>query len=308
MFDKLIFNTSGEKTEMHSLLIQSSYACSINCSGCYLKTREDFDSQIMMDPVVFHALLERFCDRKAFPNCWTNEITISIDCLSPKIYQRETLIKYLNIKQYSKFNNGPRIHLTANSLKELNKYPNSAEIQSAKLLSLSNIYHDDLLALRLLRNNGVRIGWNYVVPTNIESGNPKDDIEDFVKIVDEIDQVYLILQKGNVSRTTQAVKSWSKRVGLLETLPESVTKKIILDQCMVNALDHKMNPKLVTGCSSNISIFHVWPNGSVTGCPYKQEKTRPADTVDGIIQNIEKARESWDFTNCIISKVTKETK
>jgi hypothetical protein len=73
--------------------------------------------------------------------------------------------------------------------------------------------------------------------------------------------------------------------------------KIILDGCYLDSLPN------ASGCGANINKVVVWPDGSVSGCPYAlKPQTGPASTSDGVVANIRKALSrsgtQWSFNAC----------
>lgn len=69
---------------------------------------------------------------------------------------------------------------------------------------------------------------------------------------------------------------------------------ISIDRCLDDIIRYEIDG---TTCGANISFMHVWPDGSVTGCPCKKKSnTMTAMTAENIIKNIEYLSRSTQAT------------
>ncbi len=79
----------------------------------------------------------------------------------------------------------------------------------------------------------------------------------------------------------------------MERLPTNVRNKVSVDGCLQDTIKYT---KTGFGCSSNVSRVQVWPDGSVTGCPYAFSSDGPiGKTAEDILDNIISARKQYDF-------------
>jgi len=239
----------------------------------------------------YYRLLDTFSFQEN--KCLANEISISLNCLDLYYPSDRLATHYLDILPY--LSRGSKIQVVVHSLKELAIYPNYSNILEIQSLCLSNIEMSDIEALKKIRDHGVRITWNYI-PDN-------RPMENILSIAQHIDAIYLLLRKlplwSCYSEIEAQAISWLEiDIDVIKDLKRKLGSKAIIDTCIQDALCYQIDG---TGCSASISKFHIWADGTVTGCPYISDSiTPPTNTVEGIIQNIHLAAERYDWYWCYI--------
>lgn len=307
---KSILSISPLKLEANAIFIQPTRWCAGQCTGCYVKNHCQTNYN-MGSENFFYLIKTCFEDKKL----WANQITISLDILPKDENQRYEMVSmlwwiHLAIVMFKDKEEKPEVHLTVKSLSVLKEYCEeilsnqslSEILQYFDMISFSHIAPDDREELNSLRQY-THINYNYLVNTDIGGHYSSVEVE-----LPYVDSIYLILKKQPVGSEIDIEK---ERVNIkaylefVETLKKDKFSKVIIDTCVEDCLLHKRNPK--RGCAANVSKFQIWPDGSVSGCPYKHKAyTNPTLTVEGMIQNLHKARESYDFEKCYIAKIVKE--
>jgi hypothetical protein len=88
---------------------------------------------------------------------------------------------------------------------------------------------------------------------------------------------------------------------MLGRLPEHVRSKTNVDGCLEDTIRFS---RTGFGCSSNVSRLQIWPDGSVSGCPYAfNGSTPPGLSLEDLLANIRAARETYDFDRCHLPDV-----
>jgi len=148
------------------------------------------------------------------------------------------------------------------------------------------------------------VNYNYLIPRNVNKNNIKKHVKHLTEMGEMVDHIYLVIYKDPVgrARNPEAIAKSQRNMAndrfyieqMQKHLPAHIKNKINIDGCLKDV--EKFN---ITGygCSSGISRFQVWPDGSVTGCAYgdKSISKRIGMSAEGILQNIKKARGSYDF-------------
>jgi hypothetical protein len=302
---------SEDHTEVNALFIQPTYSCANKCPGCYVQAhRRSLQPQLsasawgrLMD-VFFHNL----------NGCWANQITLSVDNLpvheKPGRERMLETYKHFNelIRADDRREDRPELHMTVHDMHSLAEYYQCTIPPNVDILSVSNLLTADESGVQGIRNNlGIKVHWNLMF-----WGSPGERDIDYVdSVAPFVDKIYFIFRKSLVGRLrglVQAGRDEENMVRDLEFLHRIQTKahedtrqKIIVDGCYQDALEFK---KSGYGCCSSVSRFQVWPDGSVSGCPYAyRSATGFAGGVAGVIKNIHQARDRYDFNMCHIPQV-----
>ena len=303
-----IFDARAERPVINALFIQPTYCCARSCKDCYVKEHERSGKQVSVTEMA--RLFELFHGSRG-GEC--NQITISMDVV-PHNHQpsrdwmigfaQEVRIAQLNIYPESAV---PEVHMTFKDIESFHEYECHVTgfLGQVALISLSDIKREDLSYIRALskRYPQLAINYNHMSPEYLTNGSWNDHVELMEQILMEVDSVYLIAQKTplGTDRDLLMVARDNKRMfhdlTYFKKLRNDIgSGKFLVDGCIKDVINFELEG---FGCSSNVSRFQVWPDGSVSGCAYaKRADTSSAATAEGIIENIRKSRETYNFKQC----------
>lgn len=311
-----ILNCSSDSLEVNALFIQPTYDCGGNCKGCYVKAR---NKQGQINPKEIINLVWRFVMGQN--GCRANQITCSIDQWN--VDQSDALHYFLMelagvlMTSAVKREVRPEVHLTMRSPQTLKEYTwydyielyKSIDMVSYSTLSNTKEENTDIKDICRL----TKVNYNHLIPANITSQNIAEYVKNIAKIGENVHSIYLIVNKDLQRKELSQEEFAIARAKLIhditvintlrERLPKSVWKKCNIDGCLQ---DIRRSRRTSYGCSSNVSRFQVWPDGSVSGCPYAasgigEGRTR---TVQDILANIKEARATYDFgERCTLRKI-----
>jgi hypothetical protein len=308
---------------VNALFLQPTTLCARNCNGCYVKgfeKNENFttDSRTNAQLSVFEDLLNKINRDSRY---LVNQLTLAVDTL-PSIENQlqnefdfyHLLVVYLHFLGASRANRTSSLeaefHITVHTVKDLLAYINFTVDKTRNnikypldMVSISHLNPTDGLAVDTIRtyfsqnNKPVDINWNLTVDPSINIQKIMDTFEETARLVDS---VYLVLHKPSTGSHLQekAYTDWVRFAEYIKTLDPSIQKKVHLDGCISDA---KRFISTGFGCSSNTSRFQIWPDLSVTGCAYNQNRiTSATTTFDGLVENIYKASKQYEFSSCKI--------
>lgn len=296
---------------IHHLFVQPTYWCKLNCKGCYVKGHEK-----AQDPDVYIGLSDW---QYLFDEIWlgalyVNQISVSLDPLPTLQFARDYMRNHFSMITNTAFRNrnntlarGPELHVTAFDISTWYDYANSVlptNVLQVDLLSISNIKVEDIPALKKLRKEGCQtLNFNHLVPWGVTSRNIDKHVEKLNLIGKYVDIIHLVINKpimdkepprlvqmGRVSRMRTDVAYIGT---LMKRLDPEVRQKLHVDRCLQDV--HKFQQD-GHGCSANISKFTIWPDGSVSGCPYAGNGiTKSSGSPHGIVANIREAAKQYEF-------------
>lgn len=300
-----ILNCSPDSLEVNALFVQPTYDCAGNCKGCYVKARNQ-NQQISVLELV--NMLWRFIKKRG--GCWANQITCSIDENDPTKGTKS--LEFFNetlhiLRTASSLSDKPKVHFTCKSIETIKQYTivtNPAQhVGLLDMISFSTIKQSDIPNIIKLKPL-VDVNYNHLIPANITSQNIAEYVENIAKIGENVHSIYLIINKDPQGIELNQEEFAIARAKLIhdiavintlrEKLPKSVWKKCNIDGCLQ---DIRRSRRTGYGCSSNVSRFQVWPDGSVSGCPYAASGVGEGrtKTVQDILENIKEARATYDF-------------
>lgn len=320
-------NTTGDRLEVNALFIQPTRWCAHNCKGCYVKAHESTTEQTPQEQQL--RLFQLFYDGIV---AHANQITISLDTLPENEEQRRHMTGLISeIIRYLSDNHQPgvQIHITARDIDTLKEYDlhhwqweqftvvslsNITETQAAGAYTRQGSENSAFTATNELRDTigiGVHLNWNYSPPPNMSSLDIDKHIDKFINIAKSVNSVYMIAHKSPVGKhrdpTTRLHdrSRWRSDILCMKTIlnrvPADIKKKIQIDGCIRDVVREATTG---FGCSSGISRFQVWPDGSVSGCPYAHKgNTGPGRTANEIIENIRKSRKVYDYERCHLPEI-----
>ena len=325
-----ILRVIDEQTcEVNALFIQPTTWCANNCKGCYVKSYCTAETQV---PWHEHKkLFDMFYHNQ--DGCWANQITISIDNLGNQpSEQQEHMVHWFSypisslILDKREPGERPVVHMTLHTIDHFYKYVNRWGGKTAQscmtaldMLSLSRIAVGQLDELSTFIAEGANINYNHMIPADITTKNVDTYVDKIRRIGEVVNSIYIIIFKESMGKKlpmgnkADAAKWKLRRMSRLShelavintlrsRLPKHVWQKVRVDGCLQ---DSAKNLRTGESCSSNVSRFQVWPDGSVTGCPYALHSDGPyGRTAHNILENIRRARGKNEFERrCYIPKV-----
>lgn len=298
------------KQYISALLLQPAKRCTRNCNNCYLQLFNGNDTQGFR---LHHDLLSKIYSLD--PPIVTRQLTIGLNPLPRTgLYRRRAIsffIRTARIVARRSNKDPPELHLTFSDLGSCYDYFMGADRFHRKedvkalsefkrnitLVSISNL---DIRRYKISRMHWLkkRINWNWM-PRRGE----KIDLQEVMRTLELVKSCYLIFEKrplGMEQDVRQLAAFIRLYVLLKEKLPYELFKKIHLDRCIEAAIQYS---KTGYGCSSNVSVFHVWPNGYPTGCPYNVIGLhRYTFSMGKTIKEIARRRGIYEFDDCKIPK------
>jgi len=212
---------------------------------------------------------------------WANQISISVDELPEPVdevtlRQRRHMIYFLVsvlncLNNKYKPDDAPEVHLTMRSPRTLEDYMEAgipfSFFSAADLISFSDLSSGPVDTCTRLVDAGVQVNYNRVDCTMLPRYLPP------------VSSIYTLVEKPH-----------GKLRGIMIMPPNDFFQ---WDIC----LHHLEN----NNCNANISKFQVWPDGSVSGCPYKETSdTGPTLTAEGVVDNILKSSRCNNFEECCL--------
>lgn len=299
-----IFNTLNTR-HVDNLFIQPTMWCAFNCIDCYVKASSV--SSLAIPLKFWQALMHSYIFQKN--ECYANQITISIDSLPKnnslqKDYMKNVFDTYSALAvQAQSFLEKPELHITIHDINVLNQDYKALDLLSIKrvfdLISFSWITMEDIPMIQEIRKTKTLVNWN-CMPNGISAERLANKL---TELAPHLDQIYLILNKDPIGKSgsmeigKHKMKYYTDIAGfLMKNLATDVKAKIQIDGCVQIASKYQTSN---LGCSSNISRVQVWPDGTVSGCPYAGSTIgkRP-ELFEDLLENISRSRKQYDFKKC----------
>lgn len=340
-----------KEVHINALFVQPTTYCAKNCSGCYVKGHENISGANSLPADTLGLLIrQNFLTRNSFvgsdspwPAFSFNQITMALDTL-PRDNKHHERVMRDHFKSYcaglyTNHDKNTEYHLTVNQIGDLIEYFCSSGEEKEKgiysledrlefcrtnfdsvnkrvfagflgldMLSISMLTSRDIEDIKALKNVYQQtINWNYQPWGPVEK-----QLKNIKEVLPYVDSMYYIINKpdlGHKLRETTVEGYFELLDRMQKELPRELWNKITVDGCVTDA---KKYVKTGFGCSSNVSRFQIWPNGAVSGCPYKHKATTgPLDKGDnltlpelalfqGLLKNIREAAQTYEFNSCKI--------
>jgi hypothetical protein len=309
---KPILNLSGPRVEVNALFIQPTRWCALNCKGCYVKEHQGGEEGFHTPWNEQFRLFRKFYDGR---EAWANQITISVDDVHPDFTKGKHMVLFLDAvlatlrEDKRPKEDKPEVHITCHTMQTLEQYFPRLEWNDFNLFSmvsfsvLSKKDEVPLMIVKAARRN--IINYNMLIPKYDPRTVDWDAEAEWIRtIAGVVDHIYMVIFKSPVG----GVRDLNVRIGdtnrmasdivyiqnVLERLPPDVKAKVTTDGCLSDTVQFVRNKQF--GCSSNVSRFQVWPDGTVSGCPYAFSGNGSiGKTAEDILENIKEARKRYDF-------------
>lgn len=292
----MLFNR--DKIDIDVLFIQPTNYCGNNCKECYLKKRK-FAAQVPLEEEI--ELFKKFYNKEGVS---TNQIVISVDKLPISSNEKKFLLSYLKsilslLVPSNKLN--PSVSLTIDSIPTYLDYRENIKTgwENLTRISFSSFFPEEEKTLKEIKKLGVKTNLNYKISNNTIVNST---IQDLLLKQNYFDSLYLIMEKSPISKTNNddPLNIINKIDQIYKSLSQAIKNKITLDYCI---LSRKEFLKTGNYCSANITRFQVWPDGSVSGCPYaKESNTKNALASLDILSNIVESKKVYDFEKCYLCR------
>jgi hypothetical protein len=250
---------------------------------------------------------------------WANQITLSIDNLSKQpnqySYMKEYLSSVLNIvsKDTRSKDQRPELHITVHNLDALGEYQLPQIYSLVDVISVSSQHNKDFNAdgLASIFPRKWIFNRNFMVPRDVGQWTQEDfDYQlTYKNYLYCYDHVYFLINKLPLGtpKPIDIEKQKAYLAGamrLYTLLKQDLGDKISLDSCVSDSQQYHSSG---FGCSANISKFQVWPDGTVSGCPYAfSGYGEIAKSAEDILENIRIARRQYDFSRCYIPQTCRK--
>jgi hypothetical protein len=326
---------------INALFLQPTTFCRLNCNGCYVKewSKKEVINAIPqhMSHTVWGNIVRTFMGLEDIylpsrtgvikdlqPYTYgANQITLALDDHSYVNAQKDYMLNIFN-RVLEEVANAKyqgietEFHITTHTTQSINNYlthdskierKNSTTncLKYIDMVSISDFRIGDRDILGVIKKNKTKINWNFMP-------HPSFTEEHIAEALEIVDSVYVILHKPDlgIHIPRKTIKHYFDMIELLKNKFPKHLYKINIDGCVTDA---KKYAEKGFGCSSNISRFQIWPNGSVSGCPYSHRPITPSafgiheedsyaeieDVIlSRVLDNIRKASKIYQFKNCKI--------
>lgn len=270
----MITRTPG-LVEVYNVMWQPIYRCIMGCSGCYVADSPSSKYKGKPNTEIIDLIYK---DKKVI----CQQFTISLDTILPKdiedLGDLLSSIKALwniykeaddcgcnsTVRKSIEGENLPQLCVTAynyNTIRQWYKAMNMTEqefLAPLTLLSLSNfpsLEKNSLILQEKCKASRTLLNFNCMV-TEKTAGSRA-----FRMGYTYADQVYLVLKKSPLGseQAVDAIRHW------FEAKKEVPKEKLMEDACLQDTV---ILLKDKYKCGAGINKVHIWPDGSVSGCPY----------------------------------------
>jgi hypothetical protein len=295
---------------INTLFLQPTPWCARNCNGCYVKGFEQLQEIKTCNQSLFIEILNNINRKNNDTLLRANQVTLAVD----KMPQGRTPVdrerRHIMMRVFNKFleanrnSIGGQFHITVHTIFDLVEYVQLSGESSTLLdpcqldmLSISHLLLNDIPSIAACKKLAKDINWNLTIDPSLNIDKIKQTFE---QIAEAVDYVYLVLHKPNTGQffDPNSFLLHQDFLRFTRTLPEHIQKKITIDGCIT---DSRTFLTTGFGCSSNVSRFQVWPDGSVTGCAYNQNRiTNSAQAMSDLLENIYQVSKKYEFDKCKI--------
>lgn len=258
------------------ITIQPTWGCERDCRFCYLMKERNKSLRGQRGINWFRAIFREILFNKS-PFFKTKQVTLSVDRVDTNELANNIVREYIGLQNGN--SDDPEKCITVH-----NKFDIPNELGDIKWISVSHISNQ--AEAKQLKNLGKLINWN-VRPQDII----KDELE-ANRIADCVDHIHLILEKPVLG--VEFSPSAFFQLAHARTRLNINQDKIIVDRCYQISQNEDG-----FGCNANLKQIAIWPDGTVTGCPYNSSH-EDLQYEDSLIIAL---RDEYDWEKCKIKEV-----
>jgi hypothetical protein len=313
-----MLNYSSNIFHTDILFLQPDLSCSLSCPSCYVheaaKHKGLHMKRYLMQDLLHDVLYLQ-------DNIITDQFTIALNDIVDEDYHSWWWPVVDAVTMPGRVLPA-EFHATVNNLRGSvnNPYHIASETFFNKLtmLSVSHLTPESAKSFKE-RKLSTKLNWN-VFSDEVE----KISDEKLIAILQLVDHVYIIMKKpplgltyvNEYANSVSSLERTIRRLTDMKTVESkafvpvdnackvpSIFDKIHIDGCFKDS--NKYN-RTGNGCSSNISRFQIWPDGTATGCAYNSQQSyeqKSAISLSGIVVNLKKARTRYEFSSCKIPQL-----
>lgn len=259
---------SDNSIHIDHIMWQPQFKCQSKCKGCYLRKSKAAQYQ---GPLNYDIINLVFVEEEI--TC--NQFTISLDTIykidNELLEQIKWIWQYYHAATNSDIETAtPQLCITVENWNTVIRWANAMDIsihnflEPLCMLSISKLPTlgkkcEDIH--NICREAGTELNFNKLV---------KKDMDDLAKKIFRIqcryvDNIYLVFKKSplGIKQDPDMVDHWLQALSI--AADEAGLSKLCTDICIRES--HRKIKNNLT-CSACIGKISVWPDGSVTGCPY----------------------------------------
>ena len=271
----MLIKTPGIVSVDH-VIWQPEFKCVSNCKGCYLKNSK------VTQGITLHTDIIDLIFQQHTVTC--SQFTISLDSFYRKPEQLVKTLKDL-WSFYETKNPSINLCLTVQNYASLLKWTQAFNMQTLEflkpvtILSLSSMPNTKSLCQNVLatcRKTNTILNYNKVIFSDVSND------KHFHIGCHYADQVYIVLHKkalGGINSKSM-INLWAiaAKIAIRETKGQ-----VIFDQCVLDSMYYKDSK-----CSAGIRKVAVWPDNTVSGCPYDTEHIVHPNQDKNLFKNLDK--------------------
>lgn len=317
-----------QEIHINALFLQPTTLCNLNCNGCYVKAwgdkhPEGTEKANKIMPYFYRTLLDEMIEGKRIS---ANQVTFALD--TPDSYDQ--IQQGLFDAYFGAFLSGAKrakdagvdmeFHVTTQGWSTLRHYmdsPSMPTLEGIDVISFSTPVGPHRYEELKRKYPNLHINTNMTLYPKIGKIYSETNFESRTTLIKKCldgekenprprtDSIYLILHKPDVGE-----KYDQDYVDYYQSVAEHFkdNPNVMTDGCIQ---DSKKFLKTGHGCSSNISRFQIWPDGSVSGCPYSHNPITPGvgnvkeetEQLEIVLNNIRAANKIYQFDKCKIPDV-----
>lgn len=259
------------------MTIQPTWGCERDCRSCYLMKERNKSLRGQRGINWFRAIFREILFNKS-TFFRTKQVTLSVDRVNTNELANDIVREYIRIQSSNP--DDPEKCITVH-----NKFDIPNELGDIKWISVSHI--SNYAEAKQLKNLGKLINWNV---------RPQDITKDYLeanRIADCVDHIHLLLTKPvlGVSFSRSNFTCLERAYAGLDICTRN---KLTLDRCYQTS-----QAKGNFGCNANLKQIAIWPDGTVTGCPYNSSH-EDLQYEDSLVTAL---RDEYDWDKCKIKEI-----
>lgn len=306
---KQILNIGGPQLQLNALFIQPTRWCGLNCKGCYVKAHHGGEDGYHTPWNEQLNLFRLFYNSQ---QAWANQITISVDDLHKDPAKKAHMVNLIGWISHEigrpYHGDRPEVHMTMHTPRTWYQYiDNNVCIgEGLSMVSFSELPEhlpETNQVLAHFSELGIPVNYNKLIPTYKSGMDWDKEADKLTAIARKVDHIYLVIYKRPIGLAPKTLISQADTdrmtsdivylQNILKRVPGDVRAKITTDGCLRDTIQSKTTG---FGCSSGVSRFQVWPDGTVSGCAYAFSGSgKIGKFAEDILDNIRLARGKYEF-------------